>query len=247
VIEPVWTKAAPGSRKARLSRDQVAAAALALAEAEGIEAVTMRRVAAEVGLGTMSLYHYAPTKRDLLTLINEAILAELLVPDSELGDDWRTRLGQIARRARSVWQRRRWAIGSLGNAPPFGPNGMRNLEQSLAAITDLPLDPAEKLKLVHLIQDYVLGFVLGDFNPEPTAKDRWVPTIGGYIAQQLETGSFPHAQAVFGDPDPGTVLRQLTSEATNDERFEAGLTCLLDGIALRLHTLTGSRVESSSG
>jgi AcrR family transcriptional regulator len=247
MIEPVWTKVAPGARKPRVSRDQVAAAALAIAEAEGIEAVSMRRVAAEVGLGTMSLYHYAPSKRDLLALVSDAILGELILPESELGDDWRTRLAQITRRARSVWERRRWAIGSLGNAPPFGPNGMRNLEQSLAAVADLPLEPAEKLNLVHLIQDYVLGFVLGDFNPEPAAKGRWAPVIGWYIAEQLQTGSFPHAHAVFGNPDPETVLRQLTSEANNDERFEAGLACLLDGIALRLHNRTESRASSPGG
>jgi AcrR family transcriptional regulator len=242
VTEPVWTKPKPGSRRPRVSRDQIAAAALAIADAEGIDAVSMRRVAAEVGLGTMSLYHYVPSKHDLLTLIGDAIMTELILPDGELGNDWRTRLAQIARRTRSVWQRHPWAIGFLRDAR-LGPNGMRNLEQSLVAVADVPLGPADKLELVSLIEDYVLGFVLRSDLPEAGSDTHdWVPSTAAWITEQLQSGSFPHAEEVFGNPDPETVLRQLGAETNNEERFERGLTRLLDGIAPQLHDRTCSNV-----
>jgi hypothetical protein len=118
---------------------------------------------------------------------------------------------------------------------------MRNVEQSLAAVADIPLEPVEKLELAFIIQDYVLGFIASDLNPDPAARDTIVPAVARYIAQQLQTGSFPHALVLFGKPEPEAVLRQLTSEASNDKRFEAGLTRVLDGIALYLQSLTGSR------
>lgn len=244
MTEPVWTKREPGSRRPRVSREQIAAAALAIADAEGIDAVSMRRVAAEVGLGTMSLYHYVPSKHDLLTLIGDAIMTELILPEGELGDEWRTRLAQIARRTRSVWNRHPWAIGFLRDAR-LGPNGMRNLEQSLTAVADIPLSPSEKFELVSLIEDYVLGFVLrGDLPPGPGEKNDWVPAFAAWISGQLETGAFPHAQEVFGDPDAETVLRQLSAEINNDRRFERGLSRLLDGIALHLNK--AARVENQA-
>jgi AcrR family transcriptional regulator len=235
MTEPLWTKPAPGKRQPRHTRAEIAAAALAIADTEGIDAVSMRRVAAEIGLGTMSLYHYVPSKHDLLTLIGDAIMTELILPEGELGDDWRSRLAQIARRTRTVWQRHPWATGFLRDAR-LGPNGMRNLEQSLDAVADIPLGPGEKLELVSLIEDYVLGFVLchGDLHDEPADDTDWIPAIAVWISEQLDTGDFPRAQEVYGNPDPETVLRQLVAEADNDERFERGLTRLLDGIALHL-------------
>jgi AcrR family transcriptional regulator len=242
VTEPVWTKPAPGSRKRRVTRDQIAAAALAIADSEGIDKVSMRRVAAEFGLGTMSLYHYVPSKHDLLILIGDAIMDELILPEEDFGTDWRTRLAQIARHTRRVWRRHPWAISFLREAR-LGPNGMRNLEQSLTAVADLPLGPAEKLELVSLIEDFVLGFVLrhGDLNEEPAEEHDWVPAIAAWISEQLQTGSFPHAEEVFTNPDPESVLRQLGAEVNDDERFEHGLTRLLDGIALHLNPDTPNR------
>jgi AcrR family transcriptional regulator len=237
VTEPVWSKPAPGSRSPRISREHIAAAALAIADTEGIDAVSMRRVSAELGLGTMSLYYYVPSKHDLLTLIGDAIMSELILPEGELGDGWRARLTQIAHRTRSVWRRHPWAIGFLRDAR-LGPNGMRNLEQSLAAVADVPLSPGRKFELVSLVEDYVLGFVLrGDLPERPEDENAWVTAVANYISLQLESGSFPHAQEVFGDPDPETVLRQLGAGSSNEKRFEHGLQRLLDGIALELSTL----------
>jgi hypothetical protein len=184
----------------------------------------------------MTLYHYVPTKGDLLALMDNAIMAELLVPDGELAVDWRTAVTQIARRSRAALRRHPWAISGLRDAR-IGPNGMRHFEQSLAAVAGVPLDGAGKTEVMSLVDTYVLGFVIHeDIEPAELAGES-LPAIAAYVAAQLETGEFPHIEELLGDDDPEAVIRRLFSEAwaTIDERFERGLERLLDGIALHLH------------
>ena len=87
---------------------EIAAAALAIADSEGIDAVTMRRVARELGAGTMTLYHYVRTKDDLLALMSDALLGELIVPDEALEG------GGARRSARSAGGRTRRSSGTRG-------------------------------------------------------------------------------------------------------------------------------------
>src|SRR4051794_35051184 len=115
---PIWLRPEPGTRRPRFTRAQIAATALAIADADGFEAVSMRRVAAELGAGTMTLYHYVTTKDDLLALMDDAIMAEVLVPDDELPlDDWRTAVSMISRNSRDAFVRHPWAIDALRGAP----------------------------------------------------------------------------------------------------------------------------------
>ena len=119
----------------------------------------MRRVARELGAGTMTLYHYVRTKDELIDLMDDAIMGEVLIPDGEMPDTLargaaRDR-AQLARRVRAppVGARRR-SDGARG-----GPNGMRHFEQSLAAVASLDLDVRAKLELIAIVDDYVFGFV----------------------------------------------------------------------------------------
>ena len=111
---------------------------LALAYAEGLDAVSMRRVASELGVGTMTLCYYVATRDELLALMNDAMMGELVVPAGELPSDWRAALGLIAHRSRAAFRRHPWAI----EEPPgtLGPNAMRHFEQSLAAVDGLEVD-----------------------------------------------------------------------------------------------------------
>ena len=88
-LGPIWARPEPGARRARFTREQIAEAALAVADKDGFDAVSMRRVASELGAGTMTLYHYVQTKDELVALMDNAIMGELLVPDDELSTDWR--------------------------------------------------------------------------------------------------------------------------------------------------------------
>jgi AcrR family transcriptional regulator len=232
--EPVWTRPSPGSRQPRYTRQQIAAVALAIADAEGIEAVSMRRVARALGAGTMTIYHYVPTKRDLLTLMDDAVMGELLIPDPELASGWRDALAQIARRSRAAFQRHSWIIGTqLDGDARIGPNAMRHIEQSLAAVAGTPFANEEKMELISLVDDYVLGFTLrGDAGEE--FSEEWIQAVGRYLSEQLSTGDFPHVREFVGNDDPETAVRRIATAATADERFERGLSRLLDGAELWL-------------
>src|ERR1043165_2465523 len=86
---PIWVHPAPGSRRPKLTREQIATCALAIADAEGFDAVSMRRIAEELGVGTMTLYYYVRTKDDLLALIDDALMAEVVARTVPLPGGWR--------------------------------------------------------------------------------------------------------------------------------------------------------------
>jgi AcrR family transcriptional regulator len=133
---PIWSRPAPGERRPSLTREKIVASAMALVDQEGIAALSMRRIAQDLGVGTMTLYHYVRTKDELLDLIDDAMMGELLLSDDELPpDDWRKGLTAIAMRSREVHRRHPWIIRTLdGLGNRIGPNGLRHFEQSLAAV-----------------------------------------------------------------------------------------------------------------
>src|ERR1700678_2227648 len=98
----IWLRPEPSGRRPRYTRAEIARTALDLADAEGFEAVTMKRIASELGAGTMTLYYYIRTKADVVALMQDAILVDLLIPDDELPAYWRDAVIAIARRTRDL-------------------------------------------------------------------------------------------------------------------------------------------------
>lgn len=237
----IWSRPEPGERRPRFSRQQIAATALAIADAEGFEAVSMRRIAAELGAGTMTLYHYVRNKEELVALMDDAHMAESLVPEGELPEDWRNALTVIARRTRTALMRHPWALQAL-QAAQFGPNAMRHFEQSLAALAGTPLDAATKFAVLAVVDDYVFGNVLraGELSARrQAARDtrEEVEAVMAYAMSEIATGRYPHTQALLGDTRPGETPRPEETEAGRfdaDAVFDQGLEALLDGLALRL-------------
>jgi AcrR family transcriptional regulator len=235
VSQPVWTRPEPGARKPRFSREQIAATALAIADADGFDAVSIRRVAAELGAGTMSLYRYISAKTDLIALMDDAIMAEFLVPDGQLPADWRAALALIARATRAALLRHPWAVqalqgrGAAAQDGPFGPNGIRHFEQSLAAVATAPLNATAKLHLIANIDDYIFGHVLrtAELQARADADPAHAAAITGYIQDQLATGQYPHLSNLNRDP----AFQAIADPGQLDQRFERGLRALLDGAA----------------
>ena len=97
----LWSRQPPGSRKPRYTLDQIAEAAMRIADTEGIDALSMRRLAAELGAGTMTLYHYVRGKDELLALVTDRVMGEVIVPDDEFPDGWREAMTTIAHRTRA--------------------------------------------------------------------------------------------------------------------------------------------------
>lgn len=213
---PIWARPEPAARQPRFSREQIAAAALEIADAEGFESVSMRRIAARLGAGTMSLYRYIATKDDLIALLDDALLGEALVPDGDLPASWQDAIAVVTRRTRSTLLRHPWAAHALRGATGTqgamaGPNATRHLDQSLLALARAPLDSAAKLELLAILDDYVTGHALQAARPLAPGGAGLAPAGRGHAP-----GSPGHAP---GGPD------QLSP------RFEHGLRLLIDGLA----------------
>ncbi|MEU6129424.1 TetR/AcrR family transcriptional regulator [Saccharopolyspora sp. NPDC047091] len=227
--EPIWAAPAPGTRKPRFTREQIAAAALALADAEGFEAVSMRRVAAELGAGTMTLYHYVRTKDDLIALMDDAVMAEGLLPADALPAEWRAALTAIAHRTRDVLLRHPWSMQGLRGAR-LGPNALRHADQSFAALAHTPLDAEAKIALLGAVDDYVQGNVLRTDDPQ---HGELSADTTRFVREQLAHGDLPQLRALLGDADPGSAWARLSGTGSARQRFADGLDALLDGVAAR--------------
>jgi len=193
--------------RSRLTREKIATVALAIADQDGFEAVSMRRIAQELDVGTMSLYYYIKTKDDLIGAMDDALMAEALLPSLPKG--WKRAIVEIARRTHALFLRHPWALTAMLSAPP-GLNAMRHMEQCLEALAGTSMTGGEKLTLLAMIDDFVFGHAL-----RAAAEGSTVDT--GFAAAQLRSGAFPRLVEVAGD---GQIC-------ANGDRFEQGLGRLL--------------------
>jgi AcrR family transcriptional regulator len=241
---PIWARPEPGSRRPRYTRDEIAAAALAIADREGFDGVSMRNLARELGAGTMSLYHYIRTKDDLIALMDDALMSELLVADGDLPSGWREALTAIAQRTRSTWSRHPWAIEAL-RGQRFGPNAMKHVEQSLAAVANMSLEPAARLEVIAMVDDYVLGSCIHDGAVRSSLYDDdggdAYASLIDYVESQLASGGFPHTRGLLGAGDIRASWERLTAEAFRPGRFERGLERLLDGVEMDMQRRKGRK------
>ncbi|MCE7002389.1 TetR/AcrR family transcriptional regulator [Kibdelosporangium philippinense] len=227
----IWTRPEPGTRRPKFTRDQIASTALAVADAEGFAAVSMRRIASELGAGTMTLYYYVRTKDELIALMDDAIMNQVLIPADELPSHWYDALAMVATRTWEVLVHHSWALHSLQNAQA-GPNAMRHFEQSLAAIADTGLAAPDKFALLALVDDYVRGNAL---RAAEITSDGDIESAVRFGQSQLATGQFPQTRELFGGRDPRDVFPELLGDMSDHDRFRHGLLILLDGVAHRMN------------
>lgn len=237
---PIWALPQPAGRKPRYTREQIAHVALLVADQEGFDAVTMKRIAVELEAATMTLYYYVRNKADVVALMHDAILADILVPDDCLRAGWRDAVTAIARRTRDVLMAHPWSVASLSEAQ-FGPNAMRHVEQSLAAVAGTGLALPARFELIAAIDDYVTGNALHAVESLTRAKiaaddPAMVAAAIAYGISQLQAGDFPQLSAIAAggaqaaDP-PGPPM----TEAALTDQFERGLQALLDGLTSRMN------------
>ncbi|MET9919392.1 TetR/AcrR family transcriptional regulator [Streptomyces sp. NPDC006435] len=203
------------------SREAITAAAVALADAEGLEAVTMRKVAARAGAGVMSLYSYAPDKETLLELMVDHVSGELATTDTPTGD-WRADLKAIAHLQRALMLRHRWLPAVLATRRVPGPNTLAFLENALAALRPTGLDGTAKLEVFAQLTAFVAGHVAHEIaqaaasqSPERAAAE------ARYLAAVAADGRHPELAEALSAPG-----RPLTPEAT----FTRFLNRLIDGL-----------------
>jgi AcrR family transcriptional regulator len=227
---PIWTIAAPATRKPRFTREQIARTALEIADAEGFEALSMRRVADRLGAGTMTLYYYVRTKEDLLTLVEDALLGEISDACEPLPKAWRAAVGKLAAATRATYLRHAWALRALTGVR-VGPNGLRHIEQSLQAVAGLDLPVARKLEILSIVDDYVFGHCAG-LARRSTFDRKTAKAVGEAMKRYLDEGDYPQVRAAFGD-DPIDTFVKSAGFMTDDAHFDVGLKALLDGLAQR--------------
>lgn len=231
---PIWAVAAPGSRKPRFTREQIARAALEIADSEGLEALSMRRVAAALGAGTMTLYYYVRTKEDLLALVEDALMGEIADACEPLPKAWRPALGKVAAATRETCARHAWALRSFTGAR-LGPNGLRHVEQSLQAVASLDLPIGQKLEILSIIDDYVFGHCTSSMRRRDQMRfDRKAAhALSKVMTRYLDEGDYPQLRAMIGDDDPVDAFVKSSGFMTEDYRFDIGLDALLHGLAKR--------------
>lgn len=229
VAELIWFRQEPASRKPAHTRADIARAALEIADTQGFDAVSMRRVAERLGAGTMTLYHYVRNKDELVALMSDAVMGELVVPEGELSEDWREALTQIAIRSHDAFKAHHWVFQKMGDDGVPGPNGMRHFEQSLQAVAGLELDREQTFEVIGQVDDYVFGYALREVHEAAEQEHGWSPAVVDFFKRELATGDYPLIDEIFGDDFEASFERAMEFIA-DEGRFHRGLKRLLDGI-----------------
>lgn len=223
----VWTRTAAGSRKQRFSRDDIAAAAIRIADAEGFDAVSMRRLAAELDAGTMTLYHYVRTKDELLTVVVDAFLGEVVLPPSQrLPRGWRPAITVVATRSRDALRRHPWIL-DITDDPKIGPNAMRHFDQSWQALESSGASFDDKLDLITAVDEYVFGFCLHERNNLKDSGDDI--EMVGYIEALLNDDDYPALGGMVADLGLLGVWSRIHGHVRDPRRFDRNLARLLSG------------------
>ncbi|WP_433613038.1 TetR/AcrR family transcriptional regulator [Prescottella agglutinans] len=227
----VAERSGPG-RRPGYSRAQVTQAAVRVADVEGMDAVTMRRVASELGTGAMALYRYVAGRDDLVDLMLDAAVGEIALPERPSGD-WRQDLTLVAEQTRAVGLRHPWQIALAGRRPTLGPNSLRVLEFSLASLDGLGLDIDEIAALAGMVSDYTYSAVHREIGwleqARRTGMDmaQWMSGyVGPYVAQVAASGEYPMFER--------TIREARVPHLPPGERFRYGLDRVLDGVAAGL-------------
>ncbi len=228
----LWGNEAPArtrGRKPSLTVRGIAAAAIELADAEGLDALSMRRVAEHLGVGTMSLYTYVPGKAELVDVMLDAIHLEN--PSEGPGGTWRAQLESVARDQWALARRHPWMLHIATTRPPMGPGVIAKYERELRTVEGLGLDDLEMDSVVTLINGYVAGAARSAIDAFDVARSTgiddatWWAATGPWLAKVFDAQRYPVAARV------GTTTGEHYQAVSDpDHAFEFGLQRVLDGV-----------------
>ncbi|MFF2625646.1 TetR/AcrR family transcriptional regulator [Kitasatospora griseola] len=211
---PIWLRPeqARAGRPAERSRAEITAAAVELADREGLDAVSMRRVATALGTGAASLYRYVATRDELLDLMTDSVAAEYDLPAPS--GDWPADLLTVARQARQIMRRHPWLPARVIGRPTLGPHGADLLEHVLTVLADHPAAPARKVEAFALLGGLTALFAQN----EASAADDDAAHRTAYLRRLAADGGHPRIAALFtpggpaaapGDPFEDVLVRAL--------------------------------------
>lgn len=222
----VWERPEPPDRPvpAPLSRDRIVRAAIRLADADGLDAVSLRKVATALDVRPMRLYGYIAGKEELLDLMVDAVHAEI----RPAGEGRREVLRSLAESTRRAAHAHEWLADLLGGRPQLGPGALATGEAVVAALDGVDLD--DVMPMVAAVNAYAIGAVRREIAERraerATGMDerRWQVALGPYLERTFATGRFPALATVVRD----------AAHLDADRTFRLGLDFLLDGIEARI-------------
>ncbi|MFI2620102.1 TetR/AcrR family transcriptional regulator [Streptomyces sp. NPDC018584] len=228
--------------KRGLTLDGIVAASIAVADAEGIEAVSMSRVAKELGASTMALYRYVATKDELLMLVVDgAIGPPVPLPPDAVG--WRAGLEHWAMTMRASLNEHLWAVPLLAaHGPPVTPNQLAWLDQCLQVLSGTRLGHAEKVAVSLLVSGQVRGelTILALLRKDPAGSDGRLAGYGKFLRRVTEGGRLPALRAAVVDGAFDDLDADTTGEGAEFDDFAFGLERALDGVAAYLEERGGA-------
>jgi AcrR family transcriptional regulator len=222
----LWgTKPAPTrGRKPGMTVGRIVAAAIGIADADGLDALSMRRVADAVGVGTMSLYRYLPGKAELYELMLDTVMGEGGLPEPDPAG-WRASLAAFARRSLDGYRRHPWLLEASFSRGLMGPHQTAVLDALLRSIAGIGLTNGQMMAVVGLVLSYVRGRAR-QLAETARAEQRsgvsdaqfW-RDFAPLLDEHLDPARFPALAAVWRD-----------EELTWEDEFEFGLDRVLDGV-----------------
>ncbi|WP_203778966.1 TetR/AcrR family transcriptional regulator [Paractinoplanes rishiriensis] len=215
--------------KPRFTIDEIAAAAIAIADADGVAALSMRRVAERLGVAAMSLYTYVPSKAELIDLMLDTVFGEL--PFEGHASSWRARLAAVARENWRTYLRHPWLLQVATSRPPLGPNLVAKYDYELSVIDGIGLSDVEMDLVVQMVGDYVHGAARTAVAATLVAQrtgltdEQWWEQAGPALEAVYQPERYPTATRV------GAAAGAEFNAPTDPKRaFEFGLERLLDGV-----------------
>jgi AcrR family transcriptional regulator len=214
--------------RAPLSKDRVIRAAVALAARDGIESLTMRKLADELGAGAMSLYHYVPNKEQLLDGMVDIVFSEIELPSTEV--DWKTAMRQRAVSTREVLNRHRWAVGLMESRRTPGPASFRLHNAVLGCLREGGFSIEMTIQAYSVQDAYIYGFALQEKNLPFESAEESAAVAEEQVRQFAELAEeFPY----LGEVVAGHVAK-VGYDFT--AAFEYGLDLILDALEKRRDT-----------
>ena len=203
-------------RRGRLSKERVLLAAIDIADRGGIDSLTMRKVAQDLGVEAMSLYYYVANKDDLLDEIVDIVVGEIELPAN--GPDWKAGLRASAVSAHAVLVRHPWAC-RLMNGSAVRPARLRYMESILRRLREAGFSPAMTHHAYHALDSHIVGFTLWEvgFPEEPELMD-----LAATFLQELAVADYPYLAE--------HIEVHLNGDAGEESEFEFGLDLILDGL-----------------
>ncbi len=228
----LWRTQERTSRKGKpdLSVDRIVRAGIELADADGLKALSMRRVAESLGVGTMSLYTYVPGKGELIDVMVDTVQSE--TGRSPITDGWRAHLTYVARENLALYRTHPWLLQVAPNRTVLGPRVAAKYDYELQALEGIGLSDVEMDSVLNLVLGHVQNSARGLTSAQETEREtgltdqQWWDAAAPFLMKVFDPARYPLASRV------GNAVGEAHQSAFSPEHsFEFGLEMILDGVA----------------